>query len=58
MYHLLFLQTKDEKAILSNQSGSERYVKFLQGLGQLIRLSNCDPNKVYIGGLNKDGSES
>lgn len=57
MYHLLFLQTKDEKAILSNQSGSERYVKFLQGLGQLIRLSDCDPNKVYIGGLNKDGSD-
>ncbi|XP_063445540.1 tuberin-like isoform X1 [Mytilus trossulus] len=50
-------QTKDEKEILSNQSGSERYIKFLQGLGQLIRLHDCDPNKVYIGGLNKDGSD-
>ena len=54
---MCYFQTRDERAILSNQFGSDRYVKFLQGLGQLIRLNDCDPNKVYIGGLDRDGSD-
>ncbi|XP_021346640.1 tuberin-like isoform X6 [Mizuhopecten yessoensis] len=50
-------QTKDEKAILRNPYGSEKYAQFLQGLGHLIRLSDCDPNRVYIGGLDVHGSD-
>ncbi|KAK3091724.1 hypothetical protein FSP39_022166 [Pinctada imbricata] len=45
-------QTKDEKAILSNRYGSERFAKFMGGLGSLIRLTRCDPSKVYVGGLD------
>ncbi|XP_033750286.1 tuberin-like isoform X2 [Pecten maximus] len=50
-------QTKDEKAILRNPYGSEKYAQFLQGLGHLIRLPDCDPNRVYIGGLDVHGSD-
>lgn len=50
-------QTKDEKAILRNQFGSEKYAQFLQGLGHLMRLPDCDPNRVYIGGLDVHGSD-
>ncbi|KAJ8319018.1 hypothetical protein KUTeg_004109 [Tegillarca granosa] len=48
-------QTKDEKSILSNRYGSERYAKFVQGLGNLFQLSDCDPDKMYIGGLDVHG---
>ncbi|KAL3877536.1 hypothetical protein ACJMK2_035233 [Sinanodonta woodiana] len=50
-------QTKNEKDILSNQFGSERYARFVQSLGQLIRLKDCDPNQQYIGGLDTKGSD-
>ncbi|XP_061175149.1 tuberin-like isoform X1 [Saccostrea echinata] len=50
-------QTKDEKGILSNQYGSERYAAFVQGLGQLLRLSDCNPDRVYIGGLDCQGKD-
>ncbi|XP_022317676.2 tuberin-like isoform X3 [Crassostrea virginica] len=50
-------QTKDEKGILSNQYGSERYAAFVQGLGQLLRLSECNPDRVYIGGLDCQGRD-
>ena len=55
--NLCFLQTKDEKGILSNQYGSERYAAFVQGLGQLLRLSECNPDRVYIGGLDCQGRD-
>ncbi|XP_060063487.1 tuberin-like isoform X5 [Ylistrum balloti] len=50
-------QTRDEKAILRNPYGSEKYAQFLQGLGHLMHLPDCDPNRVYIGGLDVHGSD-
>ena len=50
-------QAKDEMAILQNQYGSYRYRDFLQGLGSLIKLKEIDPQKVYIGGLSRDGDD-
>ena len=46
-----------ETAILANKCGSVRYVEFLSGLGHLIRLADCKPGQVYVGGLNQDGSD-
>jgi tuberous sclerosis protein 2 len=43
--------------ILQNQYGSTRYRDFLQGLGSLIKLKEIDPQKVYTGGLAKDGDD-
>lgn len=57
VYMNVHLQTKDEKGILSNQYGSERYAAFVQGLGQLLRLSDCNPDRVYIGGLDCQGKD-
>ncbi|KAL4240095.1 Tuberous sclerosis 2-like protein [Mactra antiquata] len=50
-------QTKDEKAILSNTYGSDRYVRFIQSLGRLIRLKDCNPRRVYLGGLETKGTD-
>ncbi len=50
-------QSKNETAILQNQYGSSRYRDFIQGLGSLIKLTEIDPQKVYIGGLSKDGED-
>lgn len=36
-------------AILSNEHGSYRYTEFLTGLGKLIELKDCQPDKVYLG---------
>jgi hypothetical protein len=49
-------QANDEKAILSNASGSQRYKNFINGLGQLMRLKDLDTNRYYSGGLETDGS--
>ncbi|KAH3862473.1 hypothetical protein DPMN_025440 [Dreissena polymorpha] len=50
-------QTKDEKAIMSNQYGCVRYMRFIQSLGSLLRLRDCDPKQVYLGGLDTQGSD-
>ena len=54
---LFFPQTQTEVAILSNHHGSARYVEFLQGLGHLINLSDCNQDTVYVGGLDVKGND-
>lgn len=39
-------------AILSNEYGSNRYARFLTGLGKLIHLKDCDPDQIFLGGLD------
>ncbi len=51
------LQISNETAILANVYGSSRYAEFLQGLGHLIRLKDCSPDSIYMGGLNVDGTD-
>jgi len=49
-------QAGDEKAILSNQFGSVRYAGFLDGLGNLVDLTDVDKSMVFLGGLDpRDG---
>lgn len=50
-------QSTDELAILSNEHGSYRYTEFLTGLGKLIELKDCQPDKVYLGGLDVGGED-
>ncbi|XP_053386314.1 tuberin-like isoform X2 [Mercenaria mercenaria] len=50
-------QAKDEKAILSNLYGSDRYMMFIQSLGTLFRLKDCNPQRVYLGGLDTKGND-
>ncbi|XP_078611279.1 tuberin-like isoform X3 [Branchiostoma floridae x Branchiostoma japonicum] len=50
-------QTTDEKAILCNEFGSLRYVEFLSGLGNLIYLKDCNPDEVFLGGLDCNGND-
>ena len=50
-------QTRNEMAILSNMFGSTRYMSFLQSLGQLLRLSDCNPLSTYLGGLDNRGTD-
>ena len=40
-----------EMEILRNVHGSKAYMSFLEGLGELIRLRNCD---IYTGGLDRE----
>lgn len=47
----------DEAAILANTSGSSRFQEFLSGLGQLLRLADCPADMVYLGGLDRSGSD-
>ena len=49
-------QTNSEKQILSNEFGSERYARFVQSLGNLFRLRYCNPQRVYLGGLETNGN--
>lgn len=49
-------QSHDEKAILSNSSGSVRYRTFVNSLGNLICLRDMDTDQFYPGGLDTDGS--
>uniref|UniRef100_A0A8C0J7D5 Tuberin n=1 Tax=Chelonoidis abingdonii TaxID=106734 RepID=A0A8C0J7D5_CHEAB len=44
-------------AILSNEHGSYRYTEFLTGLGKLIELKDCQPDKIYLGGLDVCGED-
>lgn len=50
-------QSSSELAILSNEHGSYRYTEFLTGLGRLIELKDCQPDKVYLGGLDVCGED-
>ncbi|XP_077931091.1 tuberin isoform X2 [Halichoerus grypus] len=50
-------QSDSELAILSNEHGSYRYTEFLTGLGKLIELKDCQPDKVYLGGLDVCGED-
>ncbi|KAM6155133.1 tuberin [Rhynchocyon petersi] len=50
-------QNNSELAILSNEHGSYRYTEFLTGLGKLIELKDCQPDKVYLGGLDVGGED-
>ncbi|XP_027626788.1 tuberin [Tupaia chinensis] len=50
-------QSSSELAILSNEHGSYRYAEFLTGLGKLIELKDCQPDKVYLGGLDVCGED-
>ncbi|XP_073915029.1 tuberin isoform X16 [Castor canadensis] len=50
-------QSGSELAILSNEHGSYRYTEFLTGLGRLIELKDCQPDKVYLGGLDVCGED-
>jgi len=50
-------QSKDRQQILSNEYGSERYMKFVKRIGTLIRLDEIDSQKVFIGGLSQDGTD-
>ena len=46
-----------EAEILANTSGSSRFQEFLAGLGQLVRLADCLPDQVYLGGLDRGGGD-
>lgn len=50
-------QHDNEAAILSNVYGSSRYMKFLSGLGTLVRLRDCPPAEIYTGGLDRNGAD-
>ncbi|CAG7833459.1 unnamed protein product [Allacma fusca] len=50
-------QVTNETQILQNQYGSSRYREFLNGLGKLIKLSQVDPQKTFLGGLSRDGND-
>nr|DBA19310.1 TPA: hypothetical protein GDO54_015168 [Pyxicephalus adspersus] len=50
-------QVKDEQAILSNEHGSYRYTQFLTGLGKLIELTDTQPDKIFLGGLDGCGDD-
>lgn len=44
-------------SILSNEYGSNRYAQFLTGLGKLIHLKDCDPDQIFLGGLDQYGDD-
>ncbi|XP_032221463.2 tuberin-like isoform X2 [Nematostella vectensis] len=46
-----------ETAILRNVYGSARYMRFLGGLGRLVRLRDCAPAEIYLGGLDREGAD-
>nr|XP_008122173.1 PREDICTED: tuberin [Anolis carolinensis] len=50
-------QSHNELAILSNEHGSYRYTEFLTGLGKLVELKDCQPDKIYLGGLDVGGED-
>ncbi|XP_054636296.1 tuberin isoform X1 [Dunckerocampus dactyliophorus] len=50
-------QINNEVAILSNEYGSNRYASFLTGLGKLIHLKDCDPDQIFLGGLDQYGDD-
>ncbi|XP_036393282.1 tuberin isoform X1 [Megalops cyprinoides] len=50
-------QVNNEVSILSNEYGSNRYTQFLTGLGKLIHLKDCDPDQIFLGGLDQYGDD-
>ncbi|XP_070391131.1 tuberin isoform X4 [Dermacentor albipictus] len=50
-------QSGQEQCILSNTHGSVRYTALLRGLGSLVRLSELDPRRTYLGGLACTGED-
>uniref|UniRef100_H3BY97 TSC complex subunit 2 n=1 Tax=Tetraodon nigroviridis TaxID=99883 RepID=H3BY97_TETNG len=50
-------QVNNEVAILSNEYGSIPYAAFLTGLGKLIHLKDCDPDQIFLGGLDQYGDD-
>uniref|UniRef100_A0AAQ5ZQD2 Rap-GAP domain-containing protein n=1 Tax=Amphiprion ocellaris TaxID=80972 RepID=A0AAQ5ZQD2_AMPOC len=50
-------QVNNEVAILSNEYGSNRYAALLTGLGKLIHLKDCDPDQIFLGGLDQYGDD-
>ncbi|XP_043945122.1 tuberin isoform X2 [Protopterus annectens] len=50
-------QINNEVAILANEYGSFRYAQFLTGLGKLIYLKDCDPDQIFLGGLDQYGDD-
>ena len=50
-------QHDNEAAILRDVYGSSRYMKFLSGLGTLVRLRDCPPAEIYTGGLDRNGAD-
>lgn len=50
-------QSGQEQCILSNTYGSVRYTALLRGLGSLVRLSELDPRRTYLGGLACTGED-
>uniref|UniRef100_A0A8C7LB73 Tuberin n=1 Tax=Oncorhynchus kisutch TaxID=8019 RepID=A0A8C7LB73_ONCKI len=50
-------QVFNEVSILSNEYGSNRYAGFLTGLGKLIHLKDCDPDQIFLGGLDQYGDD-
>lgn len=50
-------QINNEVSILSNEFGSNRYAAFLTGLGKLIHLKDCDPDQIFLGGLDQYGDD-
>uniref|UniRef100_A0A4W3I3C5 Tuberin n=1 Tax=Callorhinchus milii TaxID=7868 RepID=A0A4W3I3C5_CALMI len=50
-------QTNNEVEILSNAYGSSRYAQFLTGLGKLIHLQDCNPEQIFLGGLDTYGDD-
>ncbi|XP_068606773.1 tuberin isoform X2 [Brachionichthys hirsutus] len=50
-------QVSNEVTILSNEYGSNRYAAFLTGLGKLIHLKDCDPDQIFLGGLDQYGDD-
>uniref|UniRef100_A0A671KC66 Tuberin-like n=1 Tax=Sinocyclocheilus anshuiensis TaxID=1608454 RepID=A0A671KC66_9TELE len=41
----------------ANLYGSNRYAQFLTGLGKLIHLKDCDPDQIFLGGLDQYGDD-
>lgn len=46
-----------ELQILCNTFGSSRYLDFLEGLGPLLCLRDVPPDMVYLGGLDRSGTD-
>lgn len=41
---------------MKNEYGSYRFNEFLKGLGTLIKLSDVDPQQVFLGGIETNGN--
>ncbi|CAG9863119.1 unnamed protein product [Phyllotreta striolata] len=50
-------QVDSEVEIFKNRFGSLRYIEFLQQIGTLVKLTDLDPQKFYLGGLDHHGND-